>query len=111
LIQTKPNKVQWIDKPQIHLSWDSWIHTFDQSGVILSTVHIIHLCEGFCPPLYSAALAYRDEALRDMFDDGLKWEIKDMMLSQNFDPTGTNTTFQNVSDQALEIDTRLMAYN
>jgi hypothetical protein len=60
---------------------------------------------------YSAALAYGDEALRDMFYDGLKHEIKDMMLSQNFDPTGTNTTFQNVSDKALEIDTRLMAYN
>jgi hypothetical protein len=60
---------------------------------------------------YSAALAYGDEALRDMFYDGLKREIKDMMLSQNFDPTGNNTTFQNVSDKALEIDARLMAYN
>jgi hypothetical protein len=60
---------------------------------------------------YSAALAYGDEALRDMFYDSLKHKIKDMMLSQNFDPTGTNTTFQNVSDKALEIDARLMAYN
>jgi hypothetical protein len=46
-----------------------------------------------------------------MFYDSLKREIKDMMLSQNFDPTGTNTTFQNVSDKALEINARLMAYN
>jgi hypothetical protein len=60
---------------------------------------------------YSTALAYGDEALRDMFYHSLKQEIKEMMLSQNFNPTGTNTTFQNISDNALEIDTRLMAYN
>jgi hypothetical protein len=29
---------------------------------------------------YSAALAYGDEALRDMFYDGLRCESKDMML-------------------------------
>jgi hypothetical protein len=43
-----------------------------------------------------------------MFYDGLKENIKDAMLSQNFDPH--TSTFTELTNRALQIDARLEAY-
>ncbi|QRV96831.1 Retrotransposon gag protein [Ceratobasidium sp. AG-Ba] len=56
-------------------------------------------------------LQYNNEVLRDMFYDGLNETIKAHMLAQLFDPQDAATTFQDVADQALEIDLQVKAYN
>ncbi|CCO36909.1 hypothetical protein BN14_11056 [Rhizoctonia solani AG-1 IB] len=57
---------------------------------------------------YSVVLDYSDSILRDKFYDGLKKEIKDMMLSTMFN--WRNSSAQQVYDKAEEIDNHLEAY-
>ncbi|CCO35396.1 hypothetical protein BN14_09514 [Rhizoctonia solani AG-1 IB] len=57
---------------------------------------------------YSVVLNYSDAILRDKFYDGLKKEIKDMMLSTMFN--WCNSSAQQVYDKAEEIDNHLEAY-
>jgi hypothetical protein len=54
---------------------------------------------------YSATLNYNDQALRDMFYDGLSEEIINDIISQDFDPAG-NTTLHQLAERALKIDKR-----
>jgi hypothetical protein len=56
----------------------------------------------------SAPLHYDAIVLRDMFYDGLKDNIKEAMLAQNFDPHAV--TFDELTDRALQIDARLEAF-
>ncbi|CEL56818.1 hypothetical protein RSOLAG1IB_12008 [Rhizoctonia solani AG-1 IB] len=57
---------------------------------------------------YLVVLNYSDSILRDKFYDGLKKEIKDMMLSTMFN--WRNSSAQQVYDKAEEIDNHLEAY-
>ncbi|CCO36655.1 hypothetical protein BN14_10797 [Rhizoctonia solani AG-1 IB] len=57
---------------------------------------------------YSVVLNYSDSILRNKFYDGLKKEIKDMMLSTMFN--WQNATAQQVYDKAEEINNHLEAY-
>ncbi|CCO32303.1 hypothetical protein BN14_06359 [Rhizoctonia solani AG-1 IB] len=57
---------------------------------------------------YSVVLNYSDSILCDKFYNGLKKEIKDMMLSTMFN--WQNSTAQQVYDKAEEIDNHLEAY-
>jgi hypothetical protein len=55
-----------------------------------------------------APLRYDTVVLRHMFYDGLKENIKDAMLAQNFNPH--TSTFTELSNRALQIDAHLEAY-
>ncbi|CEL56026.1 hypothetical protein RSOLAG1IB_02040 [Rhizoctonia solani AG-1 IB] len=57
---------------------------------------------------YLVVLDYSDSILRDKFYNGLKKEIKDMMLSTMFN--WRNSSAQQVYDKAEEIDNHLEAY-
>jgi hypothetical protein len=57
---------------------------------------------------YSVVLNYSDSILRDKFYDGLKKEIKDMMLSTMFN--WRNSLAQQIYNKAEEIDNHLEAY-
>jgi hypothetical protein len=57
---------------------------------------------------YLVVLNYSDSILRNKFYNGLKKEIKDMMLSTMFN--WQNSTAQQVYDKAKEIDNHLEAY-
>ncbi|QRV96791.1 Transposon Tf2-12 polyprotein [Ceratobasidium sp. AG-Ba] len=59
----------------------------------------------------AAYVNYDDLALRDMFYEGLKDEIKMAMLSQMFDVKDTTTTGQMVVDRALLINQHLEQFS
>ncbi|QRV96917.1 Retrotransposon gag protein [Ceratobasidium sp. AG-Ba] len=59
----------------------------------------------------AAYVNYDDLALRDMFYEGLKDEIKTAMLSQLFDVKDNTTTGQMVVDRALLIDQHLEQFS
>ncbi|QRV83530.1 Retrotransposon gag protein [Ceratobasidium sp. AG-Ba] len=59
----------------------------------------------------AAYVNYDDLALRDMFYEGLKDEIKMAMLSQLFDVKDNSTTGQMVVDRALLIDQHLEQFS
>jgi hypothetical protein len=50
---------------------------------------------------YAAPLNYNDETLQDMFYEGLKSEIKNTTLLQDFDPLNPITMFEVLTDHAL----------
>ncbi|KAG8754652.1 hypothetical protein FRC11_006542, partial [Ceratobasidium sp. 423] len=57
---------------------------------------------------YAMPLGYLDEVIRDHFYDGLKKDIKDMMMNQLFNRA--TATFERTKDLALEIDNYLEFY-
>ncbi|KAB5587753.1 Retrotransposable element Tf2 [Ceratobasidium theobromae] len=59
--------------------------------------------------MYSVNLEYGDTPLRDMFYAGLKAQIKEHMLAQDFDHAGT-TSFRTLAERALKIDQRIEAF-
>ncbi|CUA70831.1 hypothetical protein RSOLAG22IIIB_09171 [Rhizoctonia solani] len=108
-LDTAGTRIAWLH--DIDLFWAEFIRRFGnpyktqeyraKMEKLHQTSDVGHYLQEF--EMYTTALNYGDEALRDRFYSGLKNEIKEAMFTGQFDPHETGRTAQQVITKALAV--------